>query len=289
MPNAPIIIASPTLRSGATLFQRLLSSSDNGICYGEDAARRLLTLSEFAHNESILLQQQEDRQTHYWNKILEGNLDFGLVDLELPGDFARHALVGALTFFRQHYDEATKVIEKEIWACKISKCSFLNVVKAADFVSDLKCIYVYRNIVDTAMSQKSLGLINDEQELAALCTEWVVNTDVIAALSRKNFEQVPEMLLPIKFEDFLANGPKSVRQLESFTGMRGIKGDILKEKFNRWPQASDFDPTPILSYEKPVPLSETELNIVAHICGDRMREIYPEKHDELSATSAAMH
>jgi hypothetical protein len=276
MTAAPIIVSSPAARSGVSLIQRLISSSRNGICYGADASRRLLMLSEFTHSECLVLQERTELQSFYLHNLLSGKQDYGLIDLELPGELPKHALVGALTFFKQHYDEATKAIEKEIWACKSSANSFLSIVKAADFIPDLKCVYVYRNIVDTIRSQKSAGLIGDEDALVAACMEWVSNTDVIAALSRKNFEQVPAMLHPVKFETFLSGKDEAIRLLEEFTGLEAIQQEIADIKVNRCAPASQTDPTPVPSYQAPAPLSDVEIHIISHLCRERMTEIYPE-------------
>lgn len=277
MPAAPIFVTSPAARSGTTFIQRLITSSDNGICYGTDAARRLLSLSEFVHSECLGLQERAQLQSYYLHSLLAGNQDYASVDLEIPGELPKHALVGALTFFKQHYDEATKAIEKDIWACKSPQSSFLSIVKIADFIPDLKCVYIYRNIVDVIQSQKAMGLVSTEESLVKTCMAWVSNTDVIAALSQKNFEQVPAMLLPVKFEDFVSNKEQGLRQLERFTGLVNIQRDAADTMINHCAPASESDPSPVLSYVKPAPLTDVELHIISHICKDRMSEIYPEK------------
>ncbi len=277
MPAAPIIVSGPMARSGTTLIQRLISSSENGICYGAEAARRLLALAEFTHSECVSLQENAQLQSYYLQHLLSGNQSFGSIDLEIPGELPRHALVGALTFFKQHYDEATKAIEKEIWACKSPQSSFISIVKTADFIPDLKCVYIYRNIVDTIRSQKSLGLINDDKALVGACMQWNNNTDVIAALRRKNFEQIPEMLLPIKFETLLSDRNNTIRRLEEFMGVSAIQHDVANHKVNRCNPTSETDPTPVLSYVEPAQLSDVELHMISHVCRDRMAEIYPEK------------
>ncbi|MEP3049108.1 MAG: hypothetical protein ABJL55_20515 [Roseibium sp.] len=281
MPAAPIVVSSPTARSGTSLIQRLISSSENGICYGANAARRLLMLTEFTHTECVALQERSELQSRYLQNLLSGDMNFGSVDLEILGELPKHALVGALTFFKQHCDEATKAIEKEIWACRSPKGSFLTIAKAADFISDLKCIYVYRNVVDTMRSQKSMGLIRNEDDLASACMEWVRNTDVIAALNHNNFEQIPAMLLPIKLETFLAQKNESIRHLEDFTGLENIQRAIADSKVNVSEPVSEADQTPVLSYQKPAPLTDVELHLIAHLCRDKMAEIYPENSDLL--------
>lgn len=276
MQKAPIIITSPSTRSGTTLIQRLITSSDNSICYGEHAARRLIELSNFVHREYVLLQKTEDRHAFNWQKVLSGDANYWMVGLELPGEYTQNALVGALNCFKQHYDEATRAVDKEIWASKSPKQTFLDIVRLSDFFPQLKCVYIYRNVFDTIRSQKTRGWIKDNSDLANACIEWVANTEVIAALQKNNFETVPEMLHPVKYESFLQNLDTGIQRLEEFTGARGINRDIADVKINVWIPTSKDDLTPAINYGEPTALDKGELEIIQKISGARMREIYAE-------------
>ena len=162
MTASPILVTSPTTRSGTTLLQRLITSSENGICYGETCGRRIINLCEFAHKEIVNVQNNQERQAFEWNNIFEENYDYWMVGLDLPAEFPTHALVGAVQVYRQSYDDATQAIDKDIWAVKVPNVSFQSVVKTSDLISDLKCIYIYRNVYDVLRSQKSKGWITDD-------------------------------------------------------------------------------------------------------------------------------
>ncbi|WP_269585548.1 sulfotransferase [Roseibium sp. Sym1] len=272
----PILVSSPTPRSGTTLVQRLITSSDNGICYGEFCGRRIVELCEFAHKELVAVQNNRERQEYEWDNIFQGNHDYWMVGLDLPGEFPGHALVGAVQFYKQNYDEATRAIDKEIWAAKVPKIAFRDVVKTSDLISDLKCIYIYRNIYDVIKSQKTRGWFERESDLVKACEEWLANTEVIAALKRAAFQNQPTMLHVVQYEDLTENLQDNIEQIEAFTGLSGIKPEVADTKVNTWKPTSRENLEPRVSYEAPQGLARHECELIDKICGERMRELYPE-------------
>jgi len=274
--SPPILVTSPTTRSGTTLLQRLITSSDNGICYGEFCGRRIVELCDFAHKELLAVQGQKERQDYEWGNVLSGNVDYWMVGLDLPGEFASHALAGAVQFYRQHYDEATRAIDKEVWAAKVPKLAFTDIVKTADLINDLKCIYIYRNVYDVVKSQKSKGWRSSRKELTEVCEEWLANTEVIATLKRNRFENQPAMLHVIQYEDLTRNTEEHISCMEAFAGLRGIRSEVADTKVNTWITKSNTDFEPLISYAKPRALSLDECRTIDRICGERMRELYPD-------------
>jgi hypothetical protein len=272
----PILVSSPAPRSGTTLVQRLITSSDNGICYGEFCGRRIVELCEFAHKELVAVQSNRERQEYEWNNILEGNHDYWMVGLDLPGEFPGNALIGAVQVYRQNYDAATRAIDKEIWAAKVPKVSFRDVVKTSDLINDLKCIYIYRNVYDVMKSQKTKGWFRSEADLVVACEEWLANTEVIAALKRAAFQNQPTMLHVVQYEDLTENLQDNIEQIEAFTGLSGIKSEVADTKVNTWKPTSRENLEPRVSYEAPQGLARHECELIDKICGERMRELYPE-------------
>lgn len=275
MTASPILVTSPTSRSGTTLIQRLITSSDNGICYGENTGGRLHQLCEFAHHELLIIQENEDRLKLVWDNIQNGDFDFWMVALDLPDDYNKHALVGAVTFYRQHHDEATQSANKEVWGAKLPKLHFSEIVKMADLISDLKCIYIYRNAIDVIKSQKTRRWITSKQKLIDACNEWVENTQVIAALKKNDFQNQPEMLHVIRYEDLISNREHVIEGLERFAGIHGVKSEVIDTKINTWFPKSKDDMTPAVTYREPASLTQGEVDIIREICADRMSEIYP--------------
>lgn len=272
---APIFVASPTTRCGTTLLQRLITSSRNGICYGEFAGRRLVELCEFAHRELLLIQKNEERQALEWNNVLSGHMDYWMAGLDLPGDFSKHALAGAVQFYRQHYDEATKAVEKTVWAVKFPMLEFTRAAIVADLISDLKCIYVYRNIFDVVKSQKTKGWLETKQSLIESCLEWVKNSEVIATLKQNDFQNLPAMLHIVQYEDLVQNLDRNIKEIQEFGDLEEIRTEVAEAKVNTWITSSKDDITPAISYCEPAPLTAEEIETVKTICASRMQELYP--------------
>ena len=275
MTASPILVASPTTRSGTTLLQRLITSSENGICYGEFCGRRIVELCEFAHRELLLVQHNKERQAHEWTNVLGGNVDYWMVGLDLPDDFASHALAGAVKFYKQHYDEGSRTVGKEIWAAKVPKLSFQQIVKVSDLINDLKCIYIFRNVFDVIKSQKSKGWITSKPKLVAACEEWFANTEVVATLKRNNFENLPAMMHVIEYEQLVADPAGHIAGIEAFTGLRGIRSEVANTKVNAWISKPGDTGAPESAYLTPGHLSRGECEIIDEICSTRMRELYP--------------
>ncbi|MBN9672423.1 sulfotransferase [Roseibium aggregatum] len=271
----PIFVTSAAPRSGTMLLQRLISSSQNGICYGENTGERLRQICEFAHQEMVAIQEHEPRHEAEWANVFEGNYDFWMVSLDLPGEFGKHALVGAVTFYRQHFDEATRQIDKEVWATTVPSLNFSQIVKIADLISDLKCIYMYRNVYDVIRSQKAENWIVNEERLVKACNRWVQNTDVIAALMKKDFQNLPSMLHVVRYEDLIENRDATIAGIEAFGGLRGIKPEVADTPVDIREPASDPGTTPERADRETAELTPEETGIIRAICGNRMQDLYP--------------
>lgn len=264
MTASPIFITSPVVGCGASLLQRLFASSENGICYGEVAGGRISEICSFAHREMVAIQENEVRQGQDWTEAFNGNVDSWLDSLDLPGDFGRHALAGAVQFYKQHYDEATRVIEMEVWGVKKSGMEFTQVTRIVDLINDLKCLFIYRNVFDALKEQKAKGLITDKRQLLQAAAGWVKNTDVIAALKRKNFENLPAMLHVVEYDDLLANLQQNIDGLETFCGIRGVKAEVANLDTDLAPDTAG------------TALTDEERQAIETICHNRMRELYPD-------------
>ncbi|TYC60538.1 hypothetical protein FMN50_07475 [Rhodobacterales bacterium] len=263
MTASPIIITSPIAGCGTSLLQRLVTGSANGICYGEVPGRRFAELCDFAHREMVAVQENQQRQSLDWNEAFGGDVDLWLDHLDLPGDFPKHALAGAVRFYKDHIDEATRAMEMDVWALKVDALEFTHVTRIADLVNDLKCLFIYRNIFDVIRAQKARGLIADKQKLLEACIQWVKNTEVIAALKRRNFENLPTMLHVMQYEDLVENADAHISSLESFADLHGMKPDVI---------ALDTDDATSHGLAE---LTAEETDSITTVCGSRMQEIYP--------------
>src|SRR3989338_10877183 len=84
MTLSPLIVTAPVERSGTTLIQRLICSSNNGICYGENLFVEFLdmlayTVSKIQYHSNNKVSEEEGLKS-----VLEGRADRWIPDLS-PG------------------------------------------------------------------------------------------------------------------------------------------------------------------------------------------------------------
>lgn len=276
MSQNPILVASPTTRSGTTLLQRLITSSQNSVCYGENTGRRIQGLCEFSHKELLSIQSNKAHQELEWREVKGGNVDFWMAGLDLPEDFASNAFVGALQFYVHQIEEATRSLGKDIWAIRVSQLSFTQIVQMSDLINDLKCVFIYRNVFDVIKSQKAAGWISDDAKLVEACNDWVANTEVIATLKRNNFENLPAMLQVIEYEDLIKNLDDVIWKLEVFSGIKNIRREVAETRINTVETSANNEQERSALYVEPLNLTGAECEVIASICGERVTELYPD-------------
>lgn len=144
-------------------------------------------MGEFVYQEFLNLDVNDVWNECIWKIFVFGDFNQVMVGLELFGDFIKYVIIGVLIFFKQYYDEVIRVLEKEVWVCKVLELLFLSIVKFLDFFGDLKCIYVYRNVFDIIRFQKSVGLIESYIQFVDVYMKWVENIKVIVVLVKSGF------------------------------------------------------------------------------------------------------
>lgn len=283
MNSCPIFVGAPTTRCGTTLVQRLISSAQNGICYGEYSARRLLALSIFAKTQLKTIDDQMQGQKYDWDKVKSGDVQFWMAALEPPVEFSKQALTSSIAAFCEAYQNSARSIEKDIWATKSPRVSIDNLLLMRSLIPDLNCIYVYRNIVDVVKSQKARGWVKNKRDLILSCKEWVANTEALLPLLKLEKESRPTPHLHfVKYEDFIEDLVNGIRGLEAFSGLQAIDPDVAKLKVNTFASQTKPGSGNVNNYIDPAELSRDEIKNIAKICEPRMKELYPELIGSLS-------
>src|SRR5918912_1173657 len=100
----PIVVSSPTLRSGTTLLQRLLCSSPDCLIYGENVAQDLEMLLMLHHNRRVMYGHNRDRFTSTRELVASGETNNWILDMmpDLSGYLRAmaHACVAGLEYCR---------------------------------------------------------------------------------------------------------------------------------------------------------------------------------------------
>lgn len=268
--RAPIVVTSPTPRSGTTLVQRLICSSQNGVCFGENVAERLFDFSKFAEGVNNFVETHRERGKLEWEKLLSGDSEFWMVSLELPGDQSKNAALIAYYAYMQYHAVCAAQLGRPVWGAKSPAQPVSSIGKLSQFFPNTKCIYVYRNVFDVVKSCKSRDWIKSEEDLRRYCSDWVRNTEIIAALKTQRISAV-NRLITIEYERIISHRDEVIDKIEAFTGLNEIKRSVLDQKVNTW---SD-DVTLKSKYLEPAGLTVAEVEIITELCGAQMEVLYP--------------
>ncbi|MGK2740808.1 sulfotransferase [Tepidicaulis sp. LMO-SS28] len=272
---SPIFISSPLGRSGTTLLQRLICSSDNGICYGESLAQDFLNYFEYFSKRLQGLEAREKQNAEYWEAILNGRTDFWMPGLELPGGAGKQALLNAALQVPLSAAQMSNELGRPIWAIKKPTVGLDSLIAPMRYLSSMNVIYIYRDPFDTLRSYKARGWLDNLEKVAEYARLWVINTAFIEVLGELD-DHAKARLHVVRYEDFVADTEKGVDELCDFADLDGVSHEAADVKIN------SFSPTHAeraidRNYVEPEPLTDEEIGIIADVCADRLAALYPER------------
>ena len=251
----PLIISSPTIRSGTTLLQRLLCSSQKALIYGELCGQDLefyLNLYAFKVQEYNYHRQRYERGLE---RVLTGEVDDWIPDL-MPDIDGYLSAISQAAFAGIIYcrDSAVKA-GRPVWGFKVPGWKPAMVRLIRKVIPGSRFIFIYRDVVDALKSAKAQQVIQSLQEVHEFCQAWVDGMEYIHDL-----DDDPALLV-LRYEELVSEPESSLERLAAFSGLNDIHAAVLRRKINAWTgeeylaQAKD-------GYTQPVDLTEAELKIV---------------------------
>lgn len=273
-PNAvrgPLIVVSSAPRSGTTLLQRLVTSAENGICYGENVANRFFGLSDWMGRNLNNLAGQQERVNTEWAEIRKGNTDFWMPGLELPDNNSQSALMLTLNAYAQYHALCSQKLGKPVWGFKSPQYGLDEVSSLARYVPNTKSIFVYRNIVDVIRSNKARGWCQTPEQLQALCRTWVARNAPVTKLVADGGATVSRDVCAFKYEDLIADIPAAIAKLQTFAGLKNIPPEAASKKINTWDESGSKTDV----YLEPEDLDGQEMDTLKTICAETVNVLYP--------------
>lgn len=260
----PVFVTAPTARNGVTLVQRLLNSSRRIIVYGENnhLCESLPSLAEAFCSIQATFGEQFDQARE---KFLRETTEFWTSNL-WP-DARPFVDLGVDTFCRavMLYERGSRECGFARWGIKHPTGSQATIRRLAQLLPSAKFVFIYRNLFDVARSAKARGFISTPAQCAAFAQQWQAN--VLPVLQQPGGGLPPGRLMLIRHESLTADRDRELRRLAEFTGIEGMKPEVLDRRINTFggggdgrpgAEAEDAAAGTASSYVEPKPLDGEE-------------------------------
>ncbi len=223
---APILIASPVRRSGTTLLQRLLTSADNCLIYGETCANDLNFFMSVLSNKELMLNSSKQWRDNQLKGVLDGNVNDWIPDLMPEIDGYLEAVSNSAETILKHYEDFAAKQGRSLWGMKLPEWnpSFLAQVK--NRLPNAKIIYLTRDLKDCLKSAKKIGMVQSLDEMNQFCHTWKQYKDY--AFEHLNGSQA----LQLSFDELVK--PNVIETLQEFSGAASIDAQVLQHKINNY-------------------------------------------------------
>lgn len=268
MTLSPLIVTAPVERSGTTLVQRLICSSNNGICYGENLFVEVLDMLAYATAKIQYHAADRASEEKGLQSVLEGKADRWIPNLSPAHDDYLYAIISIFYVLPRFADQYSNSIGRPIWGMKRPSLSYGAVVQLLSLLPKAKVLYVYRDIFACVRSAKARKFIENEDGVAKMAEDWSHNLS--AAIDKPDNGG----LHLIRYEDLVAAPGREIARLERATGVRGIDPQVMNVKVNTW-EGEGADGHAQDQYVFPADLSGGEREIIRRIAGDLVDRLFP--------------
>ena len=217
----PLIVTSPVMRSGTTLLQRLLSSSQRALIYGELCAQ---DLDIYLNLYTLKAQQYNLRRAYYaeaLRKVLAGEVNDWILDLmpDLDEYLAaqRQSAFAGIACCRDY----ARRVGRPTWGFKHPAWQPVTIRMLRTVLPRSRFIFIYRDLVPCLQSAKAGQAIHSLQETAQFCQEWKENLTFALDL-----RDDPAVLL-LRYEDLIREPTATLDRLAAFAGVNDLDHTVL--------------------------------------------------------------
>lgn len=246
----PLFIWAPTTRCGTTLLQRLITSSDELIVYGEFEYYAMDLINIFTQLTRLKDDGQfdEDRK-----RYADGELDFWCPHLKPDTEQLQQSVAEHFYRITTIYENTAREDGFERWGLKNPHFPEESLEPLRMLLPRSKHLFIIRNPYDVAESQKGRGWISSIDELRETARNW--NQNVQGILNQYSND---DRSLIISFNDLIEDQSETVERLEQYLDIEGIDQSVFKMKVNNWAEQGD-DPE---QYVEPKQLTPEEDDII---------------------------
>ena len=222
----PLLLASPTTRSGTTFLQRLLCSAPNTLIYGEYCAHELFMAVQLFLLKQTQLSMGQQYRKEQLDQVLSGAVDSWIPDLmPEPTEWLETIRRGSFLQFQYLKDYAIQQ-SRPIWGMKMAAWNPHSLHQIMGLFPDIRLVYLTRNAEDCLRSAKAIEMVHSEQDEQQFLQTWAYNHATTRQL-------IPsDKVLYIDYETLVSKPLATIQQLEEFSGARGIDPMVMKKKIN---------------------------------------------------------
>jgi hypothetical protein len=261
----PLIIASPTIRSGTTLLQRLLCSATNALIYGETCAHDLELFMTVCQSRALMYGAGKPGYAASLSQVQAGDVNDWILDLmpNIDGylDHLGRSCFGLLTYCRDYAVAAGR----PVWGLKAPGIKIPTLDLIRQTMPQARFIYIHRDVVDCLRSAKARQAVRSEPEVKEFCQSWAVNLRYALKFSHEPFMHM------LNYAELIAEPEKCLPLIAAFAGTQAIRADVLRRKINtRAHDASASAP----GYIEPATLTDAEMRIACELTASLREQLY---------------
>jgi hypothetical protein len=251
----PLIVTSPTPRSGTTLLQRLLCSSRSTLIYGEQCAQDLeLFLNIYAFKAQEYNYQRERTQQNL-QKVLQGEVNDWLQDLmpETDGYLVamRKAAFAGITYCRDFAQSAGR----PNWGFKYPGWGAGTIRILQAVMPQARFLFIIRDLSACLKSAKAQQLVITLSDAHEFCQKLANNVAFYNPL------QGNRSMLVVNYAALIEKPGETVQEIAEFSGIRDMEVEVIQKKINTL-TGQHFEAQVRDGYIPPAELSEAEVQIV---------------------------
>lgn len=224
--KTPVMVVAPSRRCGTTLLQRAVNSSGQVVIYGENfnfVENYPAILKGVLHHYEIKCQNTAFAR----DKLLSGDYDFDASMLYPDYEAYVKMMRDNLARMYQFYESSTAGYGYEGWGLKHQirdADAFLQFMK---LFPRLRYIFVYRNIVDVARSEKARypHQYPEPRCFAALGQRWSGNIEAMRRVAGAE-------IFHLEYRELAEAPEQTMEKLKAFCGLDHIDPAIFERRVN---------------------------------------------------------
>jgi hypothetical protein len=256
----PLLVSSPTIRSGTTLLQRLLCSSPRALIYGETCGRDLELFLNLYASRALLYIHNRGQLGRSLRGVLAGDVNAWILDLMPDVDAYLSALgqsfLGWLGFCRDYAAREGR----PVWGVKVAGWTPATLGLLRQFLPRGRLLYIHRDVLDCLRSAKARQLVRSPDEVREFCRSWTESLSHVL-----NLGEGPGLLV-VRYADLVAEPERVLERVAAFTGVGDMDPAVLGHRINTGAGAG---------YVRPADLTEEERRIALEMTAALRERLYP--------------